>query len=276
MQRSGISETGRPSRTAVMTAHARGAHLLINGPRAVLADWLAWPLVGAEAESLTAGSRQTFGDRAPLLATWVAARSRFTEDWLLGSDAAQYVILGAGLDSFAWRQTGRLRVFEVDHPASQAWKRSRLDALGVAAPPELVWAPVDFEAESLSGGLGRAGLGAGHTFFSWLGVVSYLSLDAIRATLSDLPPCTLAVSHGTRHDLWPDEVRDVSKAFRSIATRAGEPPLTRFAPEEFSGLLAEHGFEIVERVGYVDVEPRWGIPALNIGDERVVLAVKRD
>jgi hypothetical protein len=95
----------------------------------VLTDWLAWPLVGAEAESMTARSRAVFGDSAPLLATWVAARSRFTEDWLAGSRAVQYVILRAGLDTFAWRQTGRVRVFEVDHPATQDWKRSRLDAL---------------------------------------------------------------------------------------------------------------------------------------------------
>jgi len=276
MQRSGISETGRASRTAMMTAHARGAHLLMYGPRAVLSDWLAWPLVGAEAESLTTMSRSIFGDSAPSVATWVAARSRFTEDWLAGSEAVQYVILGAGLDTFAWRQTGQLRVFEVDHPASQAWKRSRLDALPVAAPPELLWAPVDFEVESLADGLRRAALGLGPTFISWLGVVPYLSLDAIRATLSGLPPCTLAVSHGTPQDTWPDEVRAVSESFVSVAARAGEPPLTRLAPERFSALLAEHGFETVERVGYSDVEPRWGLPALSIGNERLVLAVKRD
>lgn len=275
MQRSGISETGRASRTAMMTAHARGAHLLIHGPRAILADWLAWPLVGAEAESLTARSREVFGDSAPLLATWVAARSRVTEDWLAASGAGQYVVLGAGLDTFAWRQTGRVRVFEVDHPATQDWKRSRLDALGVAPPPELVWSPVDFEAESLADGLSRAGLRAGPTFVSCLGVVSYLSLDAIRATLSDLPPCTLAVSHGTPHDTWPDEVRSVSKTFRSIAAQAGEPPLTRLGPEQFAELLANHGFEVLDQAGYADVESRWGLPALSIGNERVVLAVKR-
>src|SRR5690348_6805530 len=125
-----------------------------------------------------------FGDSAPLLATWLAARSRFTEDWLARSGAVQYVILGPGLDSVPWRQTGKLRVFEVDHPATQDWKRSRLDAIGIAAPPELVWAPVDFEAESLAAGLDRSGLRAGETFVSWLGVTPYLSLDAIRATLS--------------------------------------------------------------------------------------------
>jgi methyltransferase (TIGR00027 family) len=276
MQRSGISETGQASRTAMMTAHARGAHLLMYGPRAVLSDWLAWPLVGAEAEPMTARFRGMFGDSAPLLATWLAARSRFTEDWLAGSRAIQYVILGAGLDSFAWRQTGQLHVFEVDHPATQNWKRSRLDAIGVAAPPELVWAPVDFEAESLAAGLSRSGLRADQTFVSWLGVTPYLSLDAIRATLSDLPPCTLAVSHGTPQDTWPDEVQAMSNTFGSIARGAGEPPRTRFAPENFAQLLVDHGFETLERVGYADVEPRWGLPALNIGDERVVLAVKRD
>jgi len=274
MQRSGISETGRPSRTAVMTAHARGAHLLIHGQRAVLTDWLAWPLVGAEAESMTARLRAAFGDSASLLATWVAARARFTEDWLAGSWARQYVLLGAGLDTFAWRQTGALRVFEVDHPATQKWKRSRLDALGVPAPVELVWAPVDFEVESLAAGLSRAGLPDAPTFVSWLGVVPYLSLDAIRDTLSDLPPCTLAVSHGTPQDMWPDEVRTLSETFQSIAVQSGEPPLTRFVPEQFAELLGQHGFEILERVGYTDVEPRWGLPALNIGNERVVLAVK--
>jgi methyltransferase (TIGR00027 family) len=275
MQRSGISETGQPSRTAVMTAHARGTHLLIHGPRAVLADWLAWPLVGAEAESMTARLRAVFGDSASLLATWVAARSRFTEDWLAGSGAGQYVLLGAGLDTFAWRQTGGLRVFEVDHPATQEWKRSRLNALGVPAPAELVWAPVDFEAESLAAGLSRAGLPATYTFVSWLGVVPYLSLDAIRDTLSGLPPCTLAVSHGTPRDMWPDAVRTLSETFHSIAVRSGEPPLSWFAPEQFAELLGEHGFEILDRVGYADVEPRWGLPALSIANERVVLAVKR-
>jgi methyltransferase (TIGR00027 family) len=258
-----------------MAACARAVHLLTYGARSVLLDWLAWPLVGAEAESLAATLRTMFGDNASMLATWIAARSRFTEDWLAGSGAARYVVLGAGLDSFAWRQPGRLGVFEVDHPATQAWKRSRLDALGIAAPPELVWAPVDFEAESLTDGLGRAGLPAGHTFVGWLGVVPYLSPDAVHAALADLPPCMLAVSHATPEEMWPDDVRSVSNTFRAIAAQAGEPPMTWFAPDEFADLLAEHGFEALERAGCSDVEPRWGLPAVNIGDEHVVLAVKR-
>jgi methyltransferase (TIGR00027 family) len=269
---SGISQTGQVSRTAMMAASARGAHLVTHGPRAVLQDWLAWPLIGAEAETMAAASRAMFGECSPLLATWVSARSRITEDWLAASGARQYVVLGAGLDSFAWRQTGSVRVFEVDHPATQAWKRSRLEALGIPEPAELVWVPVDFEVESIAEGLSRAGLGEGLTFVSWLGVVSYLSLDGIAATLRGLPPCSLAVSHGTPRDTWPEDVLAVSKAFASLAVGAGEPPVSRFTSDQFAALLAEHRFAVVERAGAAEVEPRWGLPALAIGNERVVLA----
>src|SRR5215471_3773216 len=134
MERSGISQTGQASRTAMLTASARGSHLLRFGPRAVLQDWMAWPLIGGEAETIAARARAAFGEHQDALATWVAARSRITEDWLAESEAQQYVIVGAGLDSFAWRQRGGLAVFEVDHPATQAWKRARLDALASRAP----------------------------------------------------------------------------------------------------------------------------------------------
>jgi methyltransferase (TIGR00027 family) len=177
VERAGVAETGAPSRTAMMAACARGWHLFNHGSRAVLADWLAWPLVGSEAEALMAGIRGAFGEVFASIATWVAARSRFVEDWQEASGADRYVILGAGLDSFAWRQRGGVRVFEADHPATQAWKRSRLQALNAPVPSELVWVPVDFEVESVADGLDRAGLGAGPTFVSWLGVVPYLSLE---------------------------------------------------------------------------------------------------
>ena len=225
MERSGISATGAASRTAMIAACARGAHLLVHGPRAVLDDWLAWPLDGSAAEAIAAGARAAFGDVESLVATWVAARSRFAEDWLGELAAAQYVILGAGLDSFAWRQKSGIRVFEVDHPATQAWKRARLEALGIPVPPELVWVPVDFEVEAVADGLARAGIGPEPTLVSWLGVVPpYLSVDAIKATLRDLPPCSLAVTYAVPEDTWPDAVRAASNTFRAMATDAGEPP----------------------------------------------------
>src|SRR5579884_1294901 len=106
-----------PSRTARMAAVARALHLFRHGPRALLADWMAWPLVGSSAEAIAAGSPAVLGEE-PFM-TWFAARSRITEDWLAASEATQYVILGAGLDSFAWRQPSHVRVFEIDRPATQ-------------------------------------------------------------------------------------------------------------------------------------------------------------
>jgi methyltransferase (TIGR00027 family) len=258
----------------MIAACGRGSHLLRYGRRAVFKDWLAWPFVGSEAEAITARMRAAFGDAAPLLATWGSARSRFAEDWLARSDAERYVILGAGLDSFAWRQTAGVSVLEIDHPATQDWKRSRLEALGIPVPPELVWVPVDFEVESISNALTRARVDAGKTFVSWLGVVPYLSLDAIEATLRDLPPCSLAVSYGVPEDTWPSSVREVSQTFRAIAVEAGEAPVSRFTPEGFAAILADHRFTVVEDVGCEDVEPSYGLSALSVGAERIALATK--
>jgi methyltransferase (TIGR00027 family) len=209
-----------------MAACGRGWHLFNHGPHAVLADWLAWPLVGGEAEVLMAGVRAAFGDASVQVATWAAARSRIAEDWLAASGANQYVVLGAGLDSFAWRQDGSVRVLEVDHPATQASKRSRLEALAISVPVELGWVPVDFEVEAIADGLERSDLGSGPTFISWLGVTPYLSLDAIGATLRGLPACSLAVTYATPEDTWQGEGRRVSETFTAMALQAGEPPVS--------------------------------------------------
>ena len=192
-----------PSRTARMAAVARALHLFAHGPRALLTDWLAWPLVGCAAETIAAGSPAVLGDLQEPFMTWFAARSRITEDWLAASGAGQYVILGAGLDSFAWRQQSRVRVFEVDRPATQAWKAARVAALGLHVPEELVWVPVDFEQQRLGEGLADAGLKpAEELFVSWLGVIPYLTEDAITATLRELPPCLLTVAYVPPADSW--------------------------------------------------------------------------
>jgi methyltransferase (TIGR00027 family) len=259
----------------MMAACARGWHLSTHGPRAVLVDWLAWPLVGSAAEALMAGLRAAFGDVSVQLATFMAARSRIGEDWLVASGAEQYVILGAGLDSFAWRQPGGVRVFEVDHPATQAWKRSRLEALGIPAPAELVWVPVDFEVESIAAGLDRANVTAsGATFISWLGVTAYLSLEAIRETLRGLPPCSLAVSYATPEDMWEGEIRRVTKMFEAMASGAGEPLVSLLTPDQIADVLAANGFAVVEDVGHEDVESRYSLPALSLANERIALARK--
>ena len=161
-------------------AAARAAHLLVDSEPRIFADTLAAVLLGDKAETYIRYHRE-YGDH-PLLAdtrTQATCRSRFTEDQLaLAAERgiAQYVILGAGLDSFACRSglAGRLRVFEVDHPATQERKRAVLAAAGLAEPPTLTWVPVDFETGELTGSLIAAGLDpAAPAFVSWLGVTMY-------------------------------------------------------------------------------------------------------
>jgi methyltransferase (TIGR00027 family) len=122
-------------------------------------------------------------------------RARFPDvvERAAAGGVGQYVILGAGLDSFAYRRDdllGRLRVFEVDHPATQRWKRRRLAQLGVDSPAGLVFAPVDFERQTLREGLAAAGFDFGQlAVFSWAGVTMYLTLDAVNATLATMAGC---------------------------------------------------------------------------------------
>ncbi len=120
-----------------------------------------------------------------------ACASRYTEDAVeeqAGTGVRQYVILGAGLDTFAYRRPDpALRVFEVDHPATQAWKQRRLADLGVVIPDSLVLVPVDFELQGLGPSLEEAGFSfQERAVFSWLGVTMYLTPDAIGQTLSTI------------------------------------------------------------------------------------------
>jgi len=257
-----------------MAAFGRGWHLFTQGERAALADWLAWPLVGADAEDLVARIFPAFGDAVPLIAAWLAARQRVAEDWLRASAAQQYVVLGAGLDSYAWRGDGDVRIFEVDHPATQGWKQSRLDTLHLPAPDHLTWVPVDFETESFADRLVRSGLTPAATFVSWLGVTPYLTVDAIAATLNALPPCSLAVSYCTPEDTWDEECLRVATSFRAMAADAGEPILSLLSSAEFASLLKSHGFNVEEDFGHEDVEPAFGMPAMGNVGERVALATK--
>jgi methyltransferase (TIGR00027 family) len=181
----------RPSATAQRVAMRRAAHQLLDDPK-VFDDPIALRIIGKEsASALQSDAPQSEATRlSTYLRAFVAARSRRAEDELaLGvrRGVRQYVILGAGLDTFTYRNPhpqGVLHVFEVDHPTTQTWKRERLEEIGIALPGDLTSAPVDFETQTLGEGLRSAGYDMGKCgFFSWLGVTEYLTTEAVMATL---------------------------------------------------------------------------------------------
>jgi len=188
----------QPSKTAMRVAMRRAAHQIFDVPR-VLDDPIALPIIGAEtAAKVEAERSKQEGRVARTIRAFMAARSRFAEDELarsIGRGATQYVILGAGLDTFAYRNLfadSSLHVFEVDFPATQEWKRRKLAAAGIPIPASVTYAPVDFEGQTLAEGLRLAGFdSAKPTFFSWLGVTMYLTEEAAMATfgfIGSTPP----------------------------------------------------------------------------------------
>ncbi|MGK5543155.1 class I SAM-dependent methyltransferase [Streptomyces sp. URMC 127] len=245
-----------------MAAAARAAHLLVDGTPSLFADTLAQAFLEERAEELL-GYHHSYGAH-PILAgarTTAVTRSRYVEDRLTvlaGRGVDQYVILGAGLDSFAYRSplAERVRVFEVDQPATQEWKRALLTRTGARVPSSTVFVPVDFERESawsLAGHLVRAGFDTDSpALVSWLGVTMYLTREAIGQTLGAVstfaPGTELVVEH-----LLPDGLRDdIGQAYAehvmAAAAEQGEPWQTFLSTEQMASLLRAHGLQPVESV----------------------------
>src|SRR5271168_1087136 len=175
-------QEGKFSRTARRVAIRRAAHQLLDHPR-VLDDPLALRIIGLEAAEELRTNPKEHHAFARAFRAFMAARSRYAEDELARAVAhgvRQYVVLGAGLDTFAYRNPhAGLRVFEVDHPATQAWKREQLQAGEIAIPASLTFVPIDFERQTLAAGLDQAGFDTrAAAFFSWLGVTPYLTREA--------------------------------------------------------------------------------------------------
>ena len=246
-----------PSLTAQGAALHRAAHQLLDQP-AVFDDPYALRIIGAEAEAaLQAGLEQLKENGKTSLRAFIAARSRFSEDALaeaVGRGVAQYVLLGAGLDTFAYRaarQYSGLAVFEVDHPATQGWKRARLAETGIDIPPALTFAPVDFENETLRRGLARAGFDVARpALFAWLGVVPYLTRDAIMATLrfiAGLPSgAEVIFDYGEPLSERDPAHRIAAHAMAERVAAAGEPFRSFFHPEELVRDVTALGFSQVE------------------------------
>lgn len=244
---------GRASETAVGAAVRRAIHQLDDIEPKILSD----PVIGRLLESASPGAIEAWSETLRFVpAAPFVLRSRVAEDELalvIARGVRQYAILGAGLDTFAFRQppiTGDLRIFEVDHPVTQVWKRNALRTADIHVPTNVTWAPVDFERQTLAEGLADAGFDTRQpSFFSWLGVTQYLSRPAIEQTLNfvaSLPnPTTIVLTF-----VLPDEALfgadlEIAQQSAKITAALGEPWLTRFRPTEIVAWLQSIGFSRV-------------------------------
>lgn len=258
---------GRRSGTAERVAMRRAAHQLWDEP-VIFEDPLAWTILSDEArERIRAGIEEENGNPwARGLRAFVAVRSRFAEEEVARAarqGVRQAVVLGAGLDTFACRNPhAGLQVFEVDHPATQAWKQDRLREGGIAIPESVRFAPVDFERDTLAHGLAEAGFREdAPAFFSWLGVVPYLTREAAFATLgfiSGLPPGSGVVFDYAipREHLTEREQMAFDRLAERVA-RAGEPFRLFLDPEQLIEELRSMGFSAIENLDGLAIRERW-------------------
>jgi methyltransferase (TIGR00027 family) len=260
-----------PSQTAIASALLRAAHYLLDDPPKILADPFARDLVGFASDDGLRKALDAFAMRPhfPHMRTVSALRSRYAEDQLriaVERGISQYVILGAGLDSFAFRHCDlmrKLHVFEVDHPVSQSWKRARVNELGIAVPPTLHYVPIDLERATLSDGLAAGGVDRNaKSFFSWLGVTQYLARDAVLSTLRDIastaaPGSELVVQFIVPAMTLSREEGDLVTALADRSTSMGEPWLSFFEPEDFEFHLKQIGFQEIVHFGSQQAAERY-------------------
>jgi methyltransferase (TIGR00027 family) len=259
-------QQGQPSRTALGAASHRAAHQVLERGF-MFADPLAIPILGADAQ---AAVRDAVSDpRRRRLRLFIAVRTRFAEDALaaaLSSGVSQLVVLGAGLDTYAYRTTlaERLRIFEVDHPATQAWKRRRLADAAIPVPQWLTFAPVDLERYTLADGLNAVGFDlTRRTFFTWLGVVPYLTEQLVFSTLgfiASLPGGAHVVfDYGNPPALGPvqDEYAAARETLAARVAAVGEPFRSRFETNVLHAKLAALGFREVEDLNPALIRERY-------------------
>jgi methyltransferase (TIGR00027 family) len=198
------------------------------------------------------------------LRAFLVARSRYAEDSLahaVSHGVMQYVLLGAGLDTFAHRNPyPQLRVFEVDHPATQQWKRELLESNNIAAPSNLIYAPIDFEHQTLPEQLIAAGFDtAAPAFFAWLGVVPYLTHAAFRSTLSFIASqpagSGVVLDYGLPRSALPFLEQLAHDSLASRVQFAGEPFQLFFTPEEIAREFA--GFREIEDIGSPEINAHY-------------------
>jgi len=251
-----------PSRTALRVALRRAAHQLVDSPR-VLDDPLAVPIVGEAIAEIQGSPAKQNTRTARHFRAFMVARSRLAEDQLaacIARGVSQYLILGAGLDTSAFRGVALhgVQAFEVDHPSTQAWKRHRLEAAAISIPPSVRFVAVNFERQELEDELHKSGFRSDRpAFVSWLGVVPYLTREAARHTLLFLG--RLPAGSGVVFDYAVSRSalrlleRMALDALSRRVARAGEPFRLFFTPEELRRFLTGLGFRKVEQLSQQDI-----------------------
>jgi methyltransferase (TIGR00027 family) len=244
-------EAGKASRSAMISGLLRAAHVREDSPPWIFEDTLAYQLLDAvEVAELEA---QMAGWPPPVrLASRVslAVRARLAEDVAVAGLAAgrrEYVLLGAGLDTFAWRhpRAREFAVWEIDHPDTQAWKRAGLRRAGLAEPGNVRFVAADLSAAS-AGDLGIPD----RATWNWLGVTMYLPREATAATLRAISAggagTTLVVNFVLAAGALGALGHAVVDTGRVTMAAAGEPVLAAYTRDEVAGLLAETGFGGIE------------------------------
>jgi methyltransferase (TIGR00027 family) len=253
-----------PSRTALMIARQRAAHQLLDHG-SILHDPFAMKILG-EVESDVI-QFATAHPQASLGRLFTAARSRIAEDALSAAvekGIRQIVILGAGLDTFALRSPhgSMIRIYEVDHPATQSGKRQRLAEAQLALPPWLIFVPADFERDDLREALAGAGLQPDlPAFFAWLGVVPYLTQQAVGSTLgyiASIQASEVVFDYMEPPQAFSGEMRESMAKRAEQLEKLGEGSPCRFEPADIAALLRSRRFSQVEDINFQEIKSRFG------------------
>jgi methyltransferase (TIGR00027 family) len=245
---------GEPSQTALHVAAARAAHLRYDPGPHILVDDRAQALLGERAEALM----QSYADDGSFLLVEnrlaIPLRARYAEDRLAAAyrdGVRQLVVLGAGLDSYAFRrptQLGELRVYEVDHPSTQAWKTARIAELAWEIPDFLTFVQCDFEKTQVSEVLKRASFVESEpAVVTWMGVVYYLEPETARHALVDLYDLLAARSevvfdYQFPFEDLPERYAKIPKTMNTYLKGVGEPQLNRYRREELREVILAAGY----------------------------------
>jgi methyltransferase (TIGR00027 family) len=248
------------SQTAILAAQVRAAHAALDRDP-IFEDPYAVVLADASEADIADLFALIPAACARVARVLPNQRARFSDDEVASGvrrGVEQYVILGAGLDSFAWRRTdlmADLELFEVDHPATQEWKQQRIDIAGLNLPTHLHFVAMDFSAsESLPLRMTEAGFDPQRaSIWSWMGVVVYLQIDMVESMLRDMarlaaPGSRLLVSYTVTPDLMDSDSRQFDELARAASAEGGEDHITAFAPSKIEATARDAGWRRAKSV----------------------------